>query len=170
MTRQLTEEQKDYAARAFPLVDIVIRSFLRDNRQRRELARRCDLHGVAQEAVCLAALTYDPAKSKINTYFGIAIHRALVKEIVATEKKEARATTNWPIEPEAKVTGEKHRGRGMAALQLLKPYEKKMIEDHLIEGVTITRLAREQDLDWRTVKKRMLLAIENLRQAEKKLP
>lgn len=170
MNRQLTPEQQAHAAKAFPLVDIVIRSFLKDNRQRRELARRCDLHGVAQEAVCLAALTYDPAKSGVSAYFSVAIHRALVKEIVARERNDSRATTNWPIEPEAKITGEKHRGRAMAALQLLSPYEKKMIEDHLIEGVTITRLAREQDLDWRTCKKRMLSAIEKLREAEKKLP
>jgi DNA-directed RNA polymerase specialized sigma24 family protein len=56
------------------------------------------------------------------------------------------------------------------ALQMLSPYEKQLLEDHLIEGVTLERLGREQDLDRRTIRKRINRAIQRLREAEKDLP
>jgi hypothetical protein len=42
--------------------------------------------------------------------------------------------------------------------------------DHLIEGVTLERLGREQDLDRRTIRKRIKRAIQRLREAERDLP
>jgi len=53
---------------------------------------------------------------------------------------------------------------------LLPPYEKRLLEDHLIEGVTLERLGREQRLDKRTIRKRIKRAIDRLREAEKDLP
>ena len=55
-------------------------------------------------------------------------------------------------------------------LQMLSPYEKRLLEDHLIEGVTLERHDREQDLDRRTIRKRINGAIARLREAEKDLP
>ena len=60
--------------------------------------------------------------------------------------------------------------RAVQALQMLSPYEKQLLEDHLIEGVTLERLGREQDLDRRTIRKRIKRAIDRLREAEKDLP
>ena len=42
--------------------------------------------------------------------------------------------------------------------------------DHLIEGVTLERLGREQNLDRRTSRKRIKRAIDRLREAEKDMP
>ena len=56
------------------------------------------------------------------------------------------------------------------ALQMLSPYEKRLLEDHLIDGVTLKRLGREQDLDRRTIRKRIKRAIQRLREAEQDLP
>jgi DNA-directed RNA polymerase specialized sigma24 family protein len=53
---------------------------------------------------------------------------------------------------------------------MLPPYEKQLLEDHLIEGVTLERLSREQQLDRRTIRKRIKRAIDRLREAEKDLP
>ena len=53
---------------------------------------------------------------------------------------------------------------------MLSPYEKRLLEDHLIEGVTLERLGREQNLDRRTIRKRIKRAIDRLREAEKDLP
>ncbi len=41
--------------------------------------------------------------------------------------------------------------------------------DHLIEGVTLERLGREQNLDRRSIRKRIKRAIDRLREAEKDL-
>jgi hypothetical protein len=40
-------------------------------------------------------------------------------------------------------------------MQMLLPDEKQFLEDDLIEGVTLQRLGREQDLDRRTIRKRI---------------
>ena len=42
--------------------------------------------------------------------------------------------------------------------------------DHRIEGVTLERLSREQNLDRRAIRKRIKRAIDRLREAEKDLP
>ena len=60
--------------------------------------------------------------------------------------------------------------RAVKALQMLPPYEKQLLEDHVIEGVTLERLSREQRLDRRTIRKRINRAIDRLREAEKDLP
>lgn len=46
----------------------------------------------------------------------------------------------------------------------------QLLVDHLIEGVTLERLSREQRLDRRTIRKRIKRAIDRLREAEKDLP
>ena len=48
--------------------------------------------------------------------------------------------------------------------------EKQLLEDHVIEGVTLERLGREQRLDRRTIRRRIKRAIQRLREAEKDLP
>jgi len=65
---------------------------------------------------------------------------------------------------------ERMKSRAVKALQMLSPYEKQLLEDHLIEGVTLERLGREQRLDRRTIRKRIKRAIDRLREAEKDLP
>jgi hypothetical protein len=54
--------------------------------------------------------------------------------------------------------------RAVKALQMLSPYEKQLLEDHLIEGVTLERLGR------RAICKRIKRAIDRLREAKKDLP
>jgi hypothetical protein len=49
-------------------------------------------------------------------------------------------------------------------------YDKQLLEDRLIEGVTLERLGREQDRDRRTIRKRIKRAIDRLREPEKDLP
>jgi hypothetical protein len=53
---------------------------------------------------------------------------------------------------------------------MLSPYDRQLLEDHLIEGVTLERLGLEQSLDGRTIRKRINKAIDRLREAEKDLP
>lgn len=65
---------------------------------------------------------------------------------------------------------ERMKHRAVKALQMLSPYEKQLLEDHVIEGVTLERLGREQNLDRRTIRKRINRAIARLREAEKDLP
>jgi hypothetical protein len=76
-----------------PLVRIVIGTYLKRNPDLMDVANRCDLSGIAEQAVCQAALTYNPDKAGISAYFTVAIHRALSKEI------QARRNQTWLRSP-----------------------------------------------------------------------
>jgi RNA polymerase sigma factor (sigma-70 family) len=169
--RRLTDTQQGYAEKAMLLTRIVIGSYLKRNPDLIDVANRCDLEGTAEQAVCQAALTYNPEKAGISAYFSVAIHRAISKEIQARRNHERRTRVAWEIaKPHLNPHIERMKHRAVKALQMLSPYEKRLLEDHLIEGVTLERLGREQNLDRRTIRKRIQRAIDRLREAEKDLP
>jgi RNA polymerase sigma factor (sigma-70 family) len=169
--RRLSATQQGYAEKAMPLVRIVIGTFLKRNPDLMDVAQRCDLDGTAEQAVCQAALTYNPEKAGVSAYFSVAIHRAISKEIQARRNHERRMRVAWEItKPQLNPHIERMKHRAVKALQMLSPYEKQLLEDHLIEGVSLERLGREQDLDRRTIRKRINRAIQRLREAEKDLP
>ena len=60
--------------------------------------------------------------------------------------------------------------RAMKALKMLGVYDRTLLEDRLVEQVTLERLGYEQDIDPRTVAKRVKEAREKLREAESDLP
>ena len=169
--RRLTDNQQGYAEKAMPLVRMVIASYLKRNPDLVDVAHRCDMDGTAEQAVCLAALTYNPEKAGVSAYFSVAIHRAIAKEVLARQTHERRMRSAWNLcKPHLNPHIERMKHRAVKALQMLSPYEKQLLEDHLIEGVTLERLGREQDLDRRTIRKRIKQAIDRLREAEKDLP
>lgn len=53
---------------------------------------------------------------------------------------------------------------------MLSAYDRTLLEDRLIEAVTLEQLGEEQGLDPRTIAKRVREAIERLRKAESNLP
>jgi RNA polymerase sigma factor (sigma-70 family) len=169
--RRLTDTQQGYAEKAMPLVRMVIASYLKRNPDLVDVAHRCDMDGAAEQAVCLAALTYNPEKAGVSAYFSVAIHRAIAKEVLARQKHERRMRSAWDLcKPHLNPHIERMKHRAVKALQMLSPYEKQLLEDHLIEGVTLERLGREQDLDRRTIRKRINRAIQRLWEAEQDLP
>ena len=169
--RRLTDNQQGYAEKAMPLVRMVIASYLKRNPDLVDVAHRCDMDGTAEQAVCLAALTYNPEKAGVSAYFSVAIHRAIAKEVLARQTHERRMRSAWNLcKPHLNPHIERMKHRAVKALQMLSPYEKQLLEDHLIEGVTLERLGREQDLGRRTIRKRIKRAIDRLREAEKDLP
>lgn len=171
MTRRLTGEQQRYAEAAMPVIELAIAAFKRRNYNRYNTVRRCDLNSAANQAVCLAALTYDPTKAGISAYFSVAIQRALMKEVAARERVDRRMLSVWQVfDKPSNSNCERMKGRAVKALAFLDPYDRRLLEDHLIEGVTLGRLGREQNLHTRTVKKRILKAIEKLRDAESQVP
>jgi RNA polymerase sigma factor (sigma-70 family) len=169
--RRLSTTQQAYAEKAMLLPRVVIASYLKRNPDLIDVANSCDLEGAAEQAVCLAALTYNPEKAGVSAYFSVAIHRAISKEIQARRNHERRMRTAWEIaKPQLNPHIERMKHRAVKALQMLSPYEKQLLEDHLIEGVSLDRLGREQDLDRRTIRKRIKRAIQRLREAEQDLP
>ena len=124
-----------------------------------------------RSTACVVALPAKPAVAGISAYLTVAVHRALSKELQARRNHERRMRLGWEIcRPHLNPHIERMKHRAVKALQMLSPYEKQLLEDHLIEGVTLERLGREQRLDRRTIRKRIKRAIDRLREAEKDLP
>ena len=58
----------------------------------------------------------------------------------------------------------------MRALRLLSAHDRALLEDRLVEQLTLEQLSSEQQCDPRTVGKRVKKAIEKLRQILGDLP
>jgi RNA polymerase sigma factor (sigma-70 family) len=129
------------------------------------------MEGVANLAVCMAAFTFDPARSKPTTYFGSAIRHALYRAVLQQQRHDGRyVTVEQIVEPSPNRHRTRSEQRALRALRVLGAYDRTLLEDRLIEQVTLEQLASEQRCDPRTVSKRVKRAIEKLRIAEGDLP
>lgn len=171
--RRLTAAQQATASDAMRFVQPSIAAFLRRNPGLRQAAKRCDLESVAYHAVCMAALTYKREKSQPTTYFGSAIRHALLRAVIGQGKQDCRfRPTDRHDQAEPHCNPHRHRqeSRAMKAIKMLQAVERTLLEDRLIEQVTLEQLGLEQCCDPRTVQKKVQRAIEKLRQAEADLP
>ena len=169
--RKLTRRQQRLAEDSLQFVKPSIATFVKRNPDLRASIARVDLHSVASQAVCMAAFTYDPAKSKATTYFGSAIRHALYREVLNQQKQDGRyITTDRIIDPVPNTSRTRQEMRALRALRLLSIYDRALLEDRLIEQVTLEQLGEEQAIDPRTVSKRVRSAIDKLRSVETDLP
>lgn len=171
--RRLNQAQQATAADAMRFVQPSIAAFLRRNPNLRQAAKRCDLESVAYQAVCMAALTYKREKSQPTTYFGSAIRHALLRAVIGQGKQDCRfRPTDQHDRAEPDCNPHRHRleSRAMKAIKMLHVFERTLLEDRLIEQVTLEQLGLEQECDPRTVQKKIQRAIAKLRQAEADLP
>lgn len=171
MKRRLTPAQQRIAEDSLRFIKPQIAAFMRKNPDLRQSARRVDLQSVAMAAVVSAALTYKPAKSQPTTYFGSAIRHALYREVLSQARRDGRYITVEkildPVPPQHRTRLEM---RALKAIAMLSAYDRTLLEDRLIEAVTLEQLGYEQGLDPRTIAKRVKDAIERLRSAESNLP
>jgi len=169
--RRLNARQQRYAELAVQFVQPSIASFIRRNPDLRATARRVDLESVALQAVCLAALTYNPERSLPTTYFGSAIRHALYREVLQQQRQDGRyIPTERILDPQPNRHRTRQEMRALKALRILSVYDRTLLEDRLIEQVTLEQLGLEQRCDPRTVAKRVQKAIDALRRAESDLP
>lgn len=122
-------------------------------------------------AVCMAAFTYKPERSQPTTYFGSAIRHALYREVLKQQQMDGRyVPTERILEPQQNRHRTRQEMRALKALRILSAYDRTLLEDRLVEQVTLEQLAEEQGIDPRTVAKRVKEAISKLRLAEGDLP
>lgn len=169
--RRLNPRQRRYAELAVRFVQPSIATFVKRNPDLRAAARRVDLESVALQAVCIAALTYKPDRSQPTTYFGSAIRHALYREVLNQQKQDGRyVPTEQILDPQPAMHRTRQEMRALKALRILSIYDRTLLEDRLIEQVTLEQLGLEQRCDPRTIAKRVQRAIDSLRRAESDLP
>lgn len=169
--RRLNSAQQALAEDAIRFIQPTIAVFYRRNPDLRVTMRRVDMESVAQVAVCMAAFTFNPAKSKPTTYFGSAIRHALYRAVLAQQKLDGRyIPTEQILDPVPNAHRTRQEMRAMKALRFLSAYDRTLLEDRLVEQITLEQLASEQRCDPRTISKRVKLAIDRLRGAEGDMP
>ena len=169
--RVLSEEQQAFAIEGNGIIRPAIAAFFCQRPSLRHLAGRIESESIAQEAVCMAAFTYDPARSKVTTYFTHAIHNAIRKACVLQKRRDRRFVPATKLIDSAVSTTYQLRGaRAMMALQTLPHEHRMLLQDRLFENITLEQLAAEQRCDWRTLQKKITESINMLRAAELALP
>lgn len=171
MGRRLTRKQQALAESAMQYIRPSIAAFWKRNPDLRASIRRVDMEGVAQVAVCMAAFTYHPDKSKPTTYFGSAIRHALYRAVLTQQRHDGRyIPTEQILDPQPHAARTRQAMKAMRALRALSISDRALLEDRLIEQVTLEQLGCEQRCDPRTVSKRVKQAIERLRSVAGDLP
>jgi RNA polymerase sigma factor (sigma-70 family) len=169
--RRLNKTQQCYAEKALLIVGPAIRTFVKRNPDLRAWIKRVDLESVAHHAVCMAALTYKPSKSQVTTYFSSAIRHALYREVLTQQKMDGRyIPTEKILDPQPNSHRTRQEMRAMKALRMLSASDRLLLEDRLIEQVTLEQLGYEQDCDPRTIQRRVQAALKLLRAVESDLP
>jgi RNA polymerase sigma factor (sigma-70 family) len=165
--RRLTARQQRLAEESMQFVGPTIAVFMRRNPDLRPWAKRVDMVSVGNMACCMAAFTFDASRSKPTTYFGSAIRHALYREVLKQQKIDGRyVPTERILDPQPSVHRTRQEMRALRALRMLSAEDRTLLEDRLIEQVTLEQLGYEQGCDPRTISKRVRRAIEKLQRAE----
>ena len=171
MSRRLTPAQQQTASDSLRFVRPSIAAFVRRNPDLRTSIRRVDMESVANHAVVMASMTYDPSKSLPTTYFGSAIRHALYREVLSQARQDGRyVTVERILDPVPPACRTRLEARALKAIAMLSAYDRTLLEDRLIEAITLEQLGIEQGLDPRTIAKRVKDAIGKLQLAESNLP
>jgi len=169
--RRLTLAQQALAEESLRFVQPGIATFIKRNPDLRIAARRCDLESICMVAVCAAAQTYDPEKSAPTTYFGSAIRHALYRAVLSQQRQDGRyVSVETILDAMPQRVRSRQEMRATRAVAMLSAYDRTLLEDRLIEAITLEQLGAEQHLDPRTIARRVSEAIERLREAESNLP
>lgn len=162
--RRLSSSQKAMAEEALGLVPAAVRMFIARHPCYARLIRHCDLNGAAELAVVEASFTYDRSKSKPTTYYGSAIRHALLKEVKRVQRSKEAANERIDLGKALGISfATDQRQQAMACLRLLPPEDRELIEAHVLEGKSLNAIGRDRGRDWRTIKSRMLDALDALR-------
>jgi DNA-directed RNA polymerase specialized sigma24 family protein len=171
MGRRLNKRQQKLAEECLIFIRPTIATFWKRNSDLRPAMKRVDMESVAQVAVCMAAFTYNKTKSKPTTYFSSAIRHALYRAVLNQQKQDGRyICTEQILDPQPSALRTRQELRAMRALRLMTVYDRALLEDRLIEQITLEQLSNEQRCDPRTISKRVRAAIDRLRGIEGNLP
>lgn len=131
---------------------------------RKQLAA-IDATSVAYLAICRASVTYDPAQSKITTYFSTAIRNALLKEIDRNRRHRYDSPQRLPMElAEALVVAKQHGFsiRLQTAIARLPAKSRALIHARFFRGLSLREIGEQAGCDPRTIRRRLSVALEKL--------
>lgn len=162
---RLTEGQRVIAEQAAAIVPKALAAFrFRYPSLRRQLAV-IDAVSVAHLAVCRAAVTYDPAKSQVTTYFSTAIRNAVLKELDRERRFRYYSAERVPMElAEAlAVAPSRYATRVQTAIARLPAKSRKLVHLRFYRALSLREIGEQVGADPRTVSLRLTNALKTLR-------
>jgi RNA polymerase sigma factor (sigma-70 family) len=160
----LTDEQRSLVESAMPVVPKVIAAFWKKYPHLRKPLGRIDAECVANLAICKAARTYDPSKSKVTTYFSTAIRNALLKEIDKTRRLRYDSPLRVPLEMAMRTVAaeETPYTRLQLAIARLPPKTRRLVYARFYQGRSLRELGQQSGCDSRTIRRRLEAALKKL--------
>ena len=160
----LTKQQQSVVEEAVPIVHRAIAAFrCRYPTLRKHLAQ-IDSTSVGYLAICRAVRTYDPAQSKVTTYFSTAVRNALLKEIDRNRRARYDSPDRVPMElaealvvPAGRVSGRLH-----VAIARLPAKSRRLIQARFYNGLSLREIGEQAGCDPRTIRRRLAAALSVL--------
>lgn len=143
------------------VVPKALAAFARRYPSLRKQLRSIDSESVAYLAICRAARTYDPAQSKVTTYFSMAIRNAVLKEIDRNRRHRYDAPERVPMEmAEALAAGGKNLAtRLQGAVARLPAKSRRLIHARFYKGLSLREIGEQAGCDPRTIQRRLAAAL-----------
>lgn len=161
--RRLTKRQMRLAEDALAVVPKAIQGFCRAYPGIRKKLDRIDAVEVANLAVVKAAKTYDKRKSKVTTYFTMAVFNALLKELARDQRQSLESMRRIPLEfVEPMASGEMMSKEMRDAMAAIPADCREVLVARYFHGRTLADMADEQGVDRRTVRRRIESAVLQL--------
>lgn len=159
--RPMTDKERALAEEALSIVPVVINSMHRSFPGIRKKLARIDAKAVAYMAVCRAAQTYNPEKSRVTTYFSSAIRNALLKELAKSQRLRYDSPERVPVElAEREAVRQGGQQRMLpAALSVLPGGARRLIASRYYDGLTVKEMAIKFSCDEKTVRLHLRRAV-----------
>lgn len=162
--KRLTVKQKRLAEEAIDLIPKAIRGFEKSFPGVREKLSKVDAVSVANLAIVEAARTYDERKSKPTTYFTKAIVHALLKELRRERRFRYASSDRVTLElAEREQPCEVWKSDLQVAFSMLTECQRQLVRARYVDRKTFEEMADDLGCDRRTVRRRLLEAIDSLR-------
>jgi RNA polymerase sigma factor (sigma-70 family) len=161
----LTDDQQSVVEQAVAIVPKVISAFrLRYPTLRKQLDA-IDSSSVAYLALCRAARTYNPEKSRITTYFSVAVRNALLREIDRNRAMRYGSAARIPMELAEHLAASKSQSSGKlhCAIARLPPKSRRLIQLRFYKGQSLREIGEQVGCDQRTIRRRLEIALSVLR-------
>lgn len=168
--RPMTDEERLLAEDAMQYIPKAISILSRGYPGIRLSIAKIDAEAVACLAVCRAAQTYSPEKSRPVTYFTTAIRNALIKEIGRNNRGMLDGPNRVPLSVAEETKPRMPDHDVVIAVSALPDSAVSLIRRRFYEGKTVNEIADEEGCHRSTVRRRMSHALRLLRNALEILP
>lgn len=164
----LTPDQQELVEEAIKLVPTCVRVFLKAMPRLRGVVGHGELESAAYLACVKAARTFDRGRGVgVSAYFSVAIKNGMLREVLRELRRKSRSRCFLTVEQVVEVVlpprHVKHSDV-FASIAHLAEEERRWIEKHLLEGISLRELGRQHGISVKTAKKRLLRCLDKAKE------